>query len=95
MNIRKQFANLLRELADKVDVGNTELDDEQTMRLMNLIAHQPLSKEQAAKHLHMSISKFDNLIREGWLPKGRKRTGFKEKVWYKDELNKAIERFGG
>ena len=92
MNIRKQFAELLRELADRIDVGNTELDDEQTMKLMGLIAHHPLSKEQAARHLHMSTSRFDTLIRQGWLPRGRKKVGWKEKVWYEDELNRAIER---
>ena len=28
----------------------------------------------------------------GNIPKGRKRTGFKELVWYKDELQKCVER---
>ena len=92
MNIRKQFANLLRELADKFDAGNTELDEEQTIQLMGLIAHQPLNKEAAAKYLHMSTSKFDTLIRQGWLPKGRKKLGEKNKIWFKDELDKAVKR---
>ena len=90
MNIKKQFAKLLRELADRVDAGNTDLDEEQAIQLMSIVTHQPMSKEVAAKHLNMSTSKFDNLIREGWLPKGRKRLGFKEKVWYEDEIDRAI-----
>jgi predicted DNA-binding transcriptional regulator AlpA len=36
--------------------------------------------------LGISRSKFDALIKEGKLPKGRKRRGFKELIWYKDEL---------
>lgn len=93
MNIRKHFTNLLREIADKIDAGNSELDEEQAIQLIELIAHQPLSKEQAARHLHMSTSKFDKLIREGWFPKGKKKLGWKEKIWYKDVLDKCLERF--
>lgn len=45
-----------------------------------------MSKEQACIYLNMSRSKFDQYIREGKLPKGRKRMGFTEKIFYKDEL---------
>jgi hypothetical protein len=31
-------------------------------------------------------------VREGKIPKGRKRKGFKELVWYKDELDTAIRK---
>lgn len=92
MSIIKQFTKLLRETADKIDAGNCELDDEQAIRLMKIIAHNPLSKEQAARHLHMSTSRFDTLIREGYLPKGRRKLGWKEKVWYEDEIDKAYQR---
>lgn len=92
MNTKKQFAILLRELADRFDVGNTEMNEEQTIQLMEIVAHQPLSKEAAARYLHMSTSKFDTLIRQGWMPKGRKEFGWKELRWYKDELDKAVKR---
>ena len=36
--------------------------------------------------LNMSRSKFDTLVKEGKLPKGRKEGGFKELKWYVDEL---------
>lgn len=90
--IRKECARVLRELADKVDAGNTEINEEQAIGIMKLVAHQPLSKEQAAIHLNMSTKKFDLLVREGYLPKGRKKLGWKEKVWYEDEIDKAYER---
>jgi predicted DNA-binding transcriptional regulator AlpA len=38
----------------------------------------------------MSRSKFDSLVKDGLLPKGKKRRGFKELVWYEDELNEYI-----
>ena len=31
-------------------------------------------------------SKFDELVRSGKIPKGRKIRGFKELRWYRDEL---------
>jgi hypothetical protein len=47
-----------------------------------------LSKEDASKYLNISYSKFCKLVDAGKLPKGRKRTGWKELCWYADELDK-------
>ena len=38
----------------------------------------------------MSRSTFDTYIRNGILPKGQKRLGFKELSWTKCDLEKAI-----
>jgi hypothetical protein len=92
MNIIRHLTQLLRETADKIEAGDCEIDDEQALKIIGIIAHQPLSKEQAAIHLHMSTSKFDVLVKEGWLPKGRKKLGWKEKIWYEDEIDKCMER---
>ena len=43
-------------------------------------------------HLNMSTKKFDLLIREGYLPKGRRKLGWKEKIWYEDEIDKSYAR---
>ncbi|MBQ6046571.1 MAG: hypothetical protein IJL38_02965 [Bacteroidales bacterium] len=85
--IKEQFANLLRRTADKIEADDCELNEEQAIEIMKIIAHQPLSKEQAVIYLNMSKSKFDMLVRMNKLPQGRKRMGFKEKVWYQDELD--------
>lgn len=93
MNQIKTFlVNSLRSLADNLEVGNSEVDEEQALQIIKLVAHRPLSKEQAAIHLNMSTKKFDTLIREGYLPKGRKRLGWKEKAWYEDEIDRAFRR---
>ena len=88
--ISEQFAMLLRRTADKIESGSCELNEEQAIEIMKLIAHQAMSKEQAAIHLNMSTSKFDSLVKLNKLPKGRKRVGFKEKVWYQDELDEYV-----
>ena len=86
-SLKKLIVKLLRETADKIDTGNSELTDSETMEIMSVLAHQAMSKEDACIYMNMSRSKFDNLISEGKLPKGRKRRGFKELVFYKDELD--------
>ena len=49
-----------------------------------------MSKYQAYTYLNMSRATFDNLVREGKLPKGVKVAGFKELFWYKKDLDKAV-----
>ena len=84
--IKRTVSKLLRQIADKIDGGTCELDEEQAMNIMATIGHEPLSKDAACSYLNISRSKFDSLVADGKLPKGKKRRGFKELVWFKDEL---------
>ena len=86
IQLKKKLTALLRQIADNIDAGNSEVSDEQAIKIMSVVAHRPLSKEQACSYLNISRSKFDELVGAGKLPKGRKRRGFKELVWYEDEL---------
>lgn len=84
--IKRTVSKLLRQIADKIDSGTCELDEEQAMNIMATIGHEPLSKDAACSYLNISRSKFDSLVADGKLPKGKKRRGFKELCWFKDEL---------
>lgn len=84
--IARKISKLLRETANKIDAGNCEVDSEQAIKIMSIIAHEPLSKAQACDYLNMSRSKFDELINIGKLPQGRKKKGYSNLIWYKDEL---------
>ena len=88
--ISKWISKTLREIADKIDSGNCELDGEQAMHIMSTIGHEVMSKDSACSYLNISRSKFDSLVAEGKLPKGKKRRGFKELVFYKDEISDAL-----
>jgi predicted DNA-binding transcriptional regulator AlpA len=92
LNIKRLVVRYLRDTADKIEAGNSELSESEAMDIMGIIAHESLSKEQACRHLNVSRSRFDDLIREKKLPKGRKVSGFKELRWYRDELEKAINK---
>ena len=87
MTIKDHIVKLLHDTADKIDAGTCEMTEEQAVNVIELISHQPMSKDSACSYLKISRSKFDELVRKGDLPKGRKRRGFKELVWWKDEID--------
>lgn len=87
--IAKRLVNALRAAADRIDAGNSELTEEEAMDILSIVAHNALSKEQACEYVDLQKSQFDNLISLGKIPKGRKRRGHKELVWYADELDAA------
>ena len=84
--LKKLLIKLLRETANKIESNNCELSDQEMTDIMGIISHRVLSKEQACSYLNLSRSRFDDLVREGKIPKGKKRRGFKELVWFEDEL---------
>lgn len=84
--LKKLLTKLLRDTANKIDAGTCELSEEEATQMLEVLSHIDLSKEQACIYLNMSRSRFDDLVRQGKLPKGKKRVGFKELFWYKDEL---------
>lgn len=78
---------LLEDSIGKLKADTCELTEEETMAIVKNITHIAISKEKACNYLNMSRSKFDSKVLEGTIPKGRKRLGFKELVWYLDELD--------
>ena len=91
-NLRKLIVKYLREVADKIDTGTSEITEDEAMDILKVVAHESLSKAQASSYLNLSRARFDDLIREKKLPKGKKRVGFKELVFYKDELDVAVRK---
>ena len=90
--IRNLVTKLLRETADKIDAGTCELSDEEARDIMKVLSHRILSKEQACKFLNCSRATFDNAVRDGLIPKGKKRRGFTNLIWYEDELSNIRKR---
>ena len=93
LNVIKE---LLLKIVDDIDTGNGNLSDEESLEVIKSLRKYtrkdtPLSKYQAYTYLNMSRAKFDNMVREGKLPKGKKVAGFKELIWYKRDLNKYIK----
>lgn len=92
-DFKKLVVSRLREAAERIDAGNSEITESEAMDILRVVSHESLSKEQACRYLNNSSrSNFDALVREGKIPKGRKITGFKELRWYKDDLDVALYR---
>lgn len=82
----------LRNLADRIDGGNTNINQEEGMEIIDFIKkfdkEKPLTKYEASKYLHVSRATFDNLVKEDKLPKGKKLyAGDSNIFWYQKDLN--------
>lgn len=85
--ISKLVCERLRDAADKIEKGECELSKDDACEILSVIAHEPLTKEESCSYLNLSRSRFDDLVRLGTIPKGRKRRGTSTLYWYKDELD--------
>lgn len=88
----------LVQIISDIDAGNTNLEEDEEMEILSTITSvmdkkAKLSKYQAYNYLGISRATFDNYVREGKLPKGKKEQGFKELFWTKKELTEAIKKF--
>ena len=90
-SLAKTIVQALRDIADKLDAGNSELSETEAMDIMSALSPRVMSKYTACKYLNISRSRFDLLVKTKKLPKGRKGVGFKELCWYQDELDKCIK----
>lgn len=86
----KVVSNLLRITADNMDAGNTHLTEDEAIDVFDTIVHIGISKEQAQEELNLHHSRFNQLMAQGKIPKGKPRKGFKELIWYRDEIRKVI-----
>lgn len=94
ITLRKALAQIISD----IDAGNTNLEEDEEMEILSTITNimdkkVKLSKYQACNYLGISRATFDNYVREGKLPKGKKEQGFKELFWTKKELTEAIKKF--
>ena len=87
---------LLEKLLGDFKAGNSNLSEEEMLKVakclseINTIQKTEFSKKEAYDYLHMSRASFDNKIREGKIPKGKKFPG--KLVWYKKDLDAYVNK---
>ena len=91
-----QIKNILNQIIDNIDSGNSNINEEDELHIIDCLRKythkdEGMSKYSACQYLNISRAKFDNMVRQGLLPKGKKVTGFKEKRWYKRDLDHFIQ----
>ena len=92
----KVIKSLLERIINDIDCGNSNITEDEAMEIIKVIKSytdktQRLSKYQACQKLNVSRATFDNLVREGVIPRGEKVIGFKELFWEEKVLDKVIE----
>lgn len=94
----KLIRNILEDYINKIDSGNSNLDEESAISILKAITDstdmsKKVSKYKACQILHISRATFDNYVKEGKLPKGEHEIGFKELRWSLYDLNKFKEKY--
>lgn len=92
----KVIKSLLERVINDIDCGNSNITEDEAMEMIKVIKSytdktQRLSKYQACQKLNVSRATFDNLVREGVIPRGEKVVGFKELFWKENALDEVIK----
>lgn len=87
---------LLAKIVSDIDAGNSNITEVEAMELAKVLQSytdktQKMSKYQACQYLNVSRATFDNYVREGVLPRGKKEAGFKELFWTEKDLAEFIK----
>lgn len=98
MNIQmKILRRILEQGLEDIDNHNCNITDEDCEEFVQAIKKyvrkdEPMSKYQAYTYLNISRANFDLQVKAGKLPEGKSISGFKEKIWYKKDLDEAIKQ---
>lgn len=89
---------LLLNIVDNMDSGNSKIPEDKQIELIKYLREftdqtERLNKYKACQYLNVSRATFDNYVREGKLPRGKKVAGFNELSWEKRELDEYIKKF--
>lgn len=92
----KIIRTLLEKIINDIDCGNSNINEDEAEQIIDIIKSftdktKRLSKYQACQKLNVSRATFDNLVREGKIPKGKKVAGFKELSWSEKDLDEIID----
>lgn len=85
--------NLLQQILDDIDTGNSNITEDQQIEIIDLIQKcntKELSKVESANYIEVCRATFDNYVNKGLIPKGKKRQGFNELSWNKQDLDKFL-----
>lgn len=83
-------------ITDNLKAGNSNINEDEAIELIDVINHftnreDLITKYEACKYLNISRATFDNYVREGKLPRGKKMIGSVAKFYTKKELDECVE----
>jgi len=88
---------ILLKIVDDIDAGNSNVDEDDAVKIIKALRQytrkdKPMNKYQAYTYLNMSRASFDNMVREGLIPRGKKEPGSRELKWCKKDLPKPKKK---
>lgn len=90
MNI---IRNILQQFINDIDSGNSNITEKEQLELLEVlqkINSKELSKIEAANYIGVCRATFDNYIKRGLIPEGKKRQGVNALFWNKYDLDKFL-----
>lgn len=88
----KLCAKILREAADRIELGKCGLDDDELRAMATMFAHRKLNIEQTCQHFGISRATLNRWQQSGKLPEFKKDSGGKDYLWM-DEAEETVERW--
>lgn len=90
--VEKIVAKLLIDYGNNIKNGNSHLDSEQCVNILSAICHIEMTKPEVCEYLNISRSRFDDLVRDGIIPRGKHSKHRNNLIWYKDEIISAVDK---
>lgn len=93
----KAIDAILLELHQRIQDGRCLTNEAQNLMMLKFL-HQiankdePINKTAACEYVQVLRATFDRLVKAGKLPKGKKRKGSTELVWYEKDLDEYIDK---
>lgn len=90
--------SLLLQIINDIDTGNSNICEEDEAEIIECLKKftdkdRYISKYAACQYLRVSRATFDNYVREGKIPRGEHRIGFKELGWKIKDLDSFLEMY--
>ena len=94
----KVIRDLLLKIVDNIDAGNSNITEKEALELTKVLQSYTdktikMSKYQACQYLNISRATFDNYVREGNIPRGKKEAGFKELFYTQKDLDEFKNKY--
>lgn len=86
--------SILQQLINDIDAGNSNINENQQQEVLNIletITKKELTKSEAADYIGRCPATFDNYVKKGLIPKGRKRQGLSNYFWNKKDLDDYVK----
>ena len=90
--LANKLGDALIKIGNKFKAGTSEITEDEAIEIFRIVAHEPISREQVCKEMNITNNKFYDLLTLKKIPAGRKRRGFKELCWYRDEIHNAMNK---